>query len=117
LFDRFTKAGFLPVRGSTSVFVRPETEGTPQLENKGTQAAALLQGGDPLAALVLARVAFSENPRSVDALVVLGTVALNANNRDLAAKMIRLGLDVDPNDQRLNALNAKIGSPAVNSVR
>jgi hypothetical protein len=108
LLARFTSAGLVPMKGSSSIFAQPESDGLPQSTNKAAQAIALLERGDPLAALVLARAAFSENPRSVDAIVVLATVAFTANNHVLAGKMIQVGLNVDPREPRLTALATRL---------
>ena len=109
LWERFADVGFIPLKGSFSLFVRVDATLPPN--NKGAQAYALMQRGDLAAAFVLARAAFAEQPRSVDALVVLGAVALNANNRQLGTKLVQLGLQLDPHDARLLALAAQLRAP------
>jgi tetratricopeptide (TPR) repeat protein len=104
----FKAAGLVSLREDVAYFGLPAADAGQPVEKRAAEARMRLQQCDSAGALDTARHALQENPRSVDAYLVIAEIALEAGKRDLFAKMIAKSKELSPDDPR--ALLLDLGS-------
>ncbi len=100
LRERLGQTGFVPASDDLAVFCYepPEHgEGAAEL----AEATASLQRGEQARAFQLAKLALQKAPHSVPAMILLGDVALKAQQPAMAESMYRAALSAKPNDENL----------------
>jgi tetratricopeptide (TPR) repeat protein len=77
---------------------------SPTAAEQAARARTLFAQGDHKTAVGLAQTALAADPDSIDALAVLGELALLRRNNEQAAKMLQRAHDLAPNDVHLSAV-------------
>jgi tetratricopeptide (TPR) repeat protein/2-polyprenyl-3-methyl-5-hydroxy-6-metoxy-1,4-benzoquinol methylase len=108
----FARHGFIPASLDVAVYARPETLRAAQpaapasAADQVAQARALFRQGDLNGALALGRAALEVDPRSIEARVLLGELALARQRAPLAEKLFAQAAALRPGDFALQTLLA-----------
>jgi tetratricopeptide (TPR) repeat protein len=109
LAQRFKAAGLLQPREDLAYFELPERAAA--ADRHANEARKALLQCDLPAALELARRSLQDNPRAIDALLIMAELALEGGNRDLYAKMVERVRALAPEEPRLALLELSARQP------
>jgi hypothetical protein len=104
------QADKLPLDNHFSLFTSKPSASVEAVMDKGALAHACLIKGDIQGAFSLAQTAMAETPGNLDAIIVLGEILYRSGKFDLAAKFVKMGVHLNPNDERIRALHRKLPS-------
>lgn len=97
-------AGLVPVRPDLGFFVPAVADPVAPVDQRAAEARLKLRQCDVTAALDLARQAFADNPRSLDACLVIAEIALENGKPELFAKMLLQARKINASDPRIALL-------------